>query len=407
MVKTGKQVSEKFALKYDAYANMLRAKRLDKLSIMKFQKNLLLSVNLDNWLQGLDLPFGKLGAFSDLAKKYAYKGTDILADLERLEIDIGYFEALVNFLSTALTLYERCVYPQSAVRSQIIATPDDFNTLFPETVEKRILENLILDLNPVNTTSCFLVKSKVCCHKVVKALSPMLPLAYTSFMMYNIKPIFDSMAAFFEPYYLNPVIDRNVAVEIISNKEDFTTYTEVDPNSHISLTGKYHIGAVMYRNEDARLYKDKGVGHFSNFTHLVDAKITAASASGGIGPCWGLTNEIDDYQALYLNNKTCIFIFFFRFLNAYYLYLQENYSHNAYQDNMINITLNTPYYLKIEKSGTALTCKIYSDSARTNLLDTLNLTLHANHSLRYVFPVNTVNDSSNISATIEVDNLVL
>jgi len=43
------------------------------------------------------------------------------------------------------------------------------------------------------------------------------------------------------------------------------------------------------------------------------------------------------------------------------------------------------WYLTITKGGTLLQCSIYSDEARTNLIETLSLNLHSSDSYRYIY----------------------
>lgn len=58
--------------------------------------------------------------------------------------------------------------------------------------------------------------------------------------------------------------------------EDFTDYTEVDPNEHIEKTAN-HVDFQCYRNEDAYLYKDKDIDHFNDFEHKVQFRIISVT----------------------------------------------------------------------------------------------------------------------------------
>ena len=65
--------------------------------------------------------------------------------------------------------------------------------------------------------------------------------------------------------------------------EDFTTYTEVDPNSRISVTSSRVAVAAMPRGDVAYVYKDFGAGHFAgNFSIDFDL----FSDSGASGSLW-------------------------------------------------------------------------------------------------------------------------
>jgi len=189
--------------------------------------------------------------------------------------------------------------------------------------------------------------------------------------------------------------------------EDFTTYTEVDPNSHITKTAN-HIDHYAIRNEDAYLYADKGASHFTNFTHLVQVQSDFHyTSSSGLGVVWMLSNDLDDFYGLQTNNKTFILMCMQSSSSFKYIALYEGYGGTLYSSSWTGAAANTPYYLKIEKSGTSLTCKIYSDSARTNLLTTLSLTLHGNWNFRYVFGCDSYNNGGSYYCNNDIDNLDL
>lgn len=189
--------------------------------------------------------------------------------------------------------------------------------------------------------------------------------------------------------------------------EDFTTYTEVDPNNHIALVGTDHIDFQGYRNEDCYLYKDKGVDYFgSNWVHSIDVRI-ASSDWYAVSECWMLSNDLDDMQGLILGTKTFLTIYFYEAsVGVISIYLREQHAGGGYQDGYNGVE-NTWYYFTITKVGTDLTCKIYSDSERTSLLDTLSLTLQADHSFRYVFACNSYNVGSGQSNDLDIENLDL
>ena len=190
--------------------------------------------------------------------------------------------------------------------------------------------------------------------------------------------------------------------------EDYTTYTEVDPNSHIGLVGTNHIDFNAYANEDAYCYKDKGAAHFTDFEHKVDVRPISASADYCYGCNWLLSNALDDYHGLRTAGQTCVVVRTGHWTVAYpQLYLSEYYGSTEYNAGPFNAAYNTWYYLTIKKLGTALTCKIYSDSARTTLLNTLSLTLQADHSFRYIFAANTQNEAVARNFDLDIENLDL
>ena len=106
--------------------------------------------------------------------------------------------------------------------------------------------------------------------------------------------------------------------------EDFTGYTEVDPGGHIAKTAN-HVDFQDYRTEDAYLYKDKGAGHFADFTHKIDVK----SVSGALwhqAHVWLLSNDVDDAKGLLNNGKTAITVDIYKASSGVvYLTLEEFY----------------------------------------------------------------------------------
>jgi len=184
--------------------------------------------------------------------------------------------------------------------------------------------------------------------------------------------------------------------------EDFTTYTEVDPNNHITIGPATHVEAKTYQNETAYLYKDKGANHFADFTHYVDVQFLDESGLGWTYP-WALMNTIENIKACKDNHHNAIYL---RLYGYTYLELMESYNGTEYYQYCY-IDMNTWYYLTIQKNGTSLTCKIYTDSARTNLLTTLSLTLHNNDNYEFVFVANTYNQGSASWGRSYTDNLDL
>lgn len=189
--------------------------------------------------------------------------------------------------------------------------------------------------------------------------------------------------------------------------ENFTTYVRVDPNNHIELVGTNHIDFAAYCNEVTYLYKDKGVDHFgSNWEHKIDFEAARSILLDGSGSIWLVANDIDGARELKNAGKTLLDVFVSDGGETVGLYLEEYYMGEGWGIGC-DLTWNTSYYLTIKKIGTDFTCKVYSDSARTTLLNTLSLTLHADHKFRYIFPANSDNSTDETSIDMEIENLDL
>jgi len=88
------------------------------------------------------------------------------------------------------------------------------------------------------------------------------------------------------------------SVEANPAYENFTTYTETDPNSHITVTNSTHISADLYSNETAYVYTEKGTNHFSgDFEHRVDVYLDNVTWAS-MGTVWALTDKVDEKKGL-------------------------------------------------------------------------------------------------------------
>jgi hypothetical protein len=177
--------------------------------------------------------------------------------------------------------------------------------------------------------------------------------------------------------------------------EDFTTYTEADPNNKLTQTTVTCKWDSLICGDSAWVYKDYGVNHFNrNFEHWLDIKYSSPNYPTYMH--WSLANNVDSFENCnYALGLGC---------GSNQLYLNENYNGTRYKSNLYAWSQNVPYYVKIIRDEGAsefgtLYCYIYSDSARTNLIHILQLNLHGKQDFRYLYSyqawkVNTGHQSS-------------
>lgn len=161
--------------------------------------------------------------------------------------------------------------------------------------------------------------------------------------------------------------------------EDFTTYTETDPEGKVTVTST----KISFANPETRfntynVYADKTAGHFGNFDHLITVFVSSHTTNAYNG-FWAVGNNVGDAKTLQDNTSGAAF---YDYAPDVTLYV-EDFSNAAYFDGYA-FTLSTVYYCRIERVSTTLTVKIYSDSGRTTLLDTLTTTC-ASTTYRYVY----------------------
>jgi hypothetical protein len=179
--------------------------------------------------------------------------------------------------------------------------------------------------------------------------------------------------------------------------EDLTTYTEVDPATYISKTTTRVDWTNLPRNVDAYLYKDKGDAHFSgDFEHLLTTLYDAGQQYSAVG-CWCLANILDDACAVAAADG--LFLQLSGRSTYFQLELYEYLDGVAYSDISSQLAFDTPYYVKIKRDenvgdhGT-LYAYIYSDAERTELVDTLTLTLHEKQDFRYIYAATSYNSNN-------------
>lgn len=179
--------------------------------------------------------------------------------------------------------------------------------------------------------------------------------------------------------------------------EDFTTYTEVDPSSHATVTASKITVAGVTRNEDTYVYDDKGAGHFSgDFVHPLTVYQASSSSGTPYAGAGVLRNDIDDMK----QGGDSIGVLL---KNALNIAAYEADGGSEYFDQY-SVSQDTPYYLELERDesvGTygTLYVRIYSDAARTTLVATVSVALHSSKKdFRYAFPF-TSYDSNNSSTT--------
>ena len=157
---------------------------------------------------------------------------------------------------------------------------------------------------------------------------------------------------------------------------DFTTGTEVDPKNKLSQTATRatftNLGSA---DEWTYLYWDYGVGYFTgDFTQRVDIEVSTSTSYAWVSQ-WALVQVLEDITDF-------ISVEYAEYLDE--LRLVGRYNGGDYHFDGYTITKGTTYYLLIERVNNTITCKIYSDSARTILLHILSITLEAAPAYRYL-----------------------
>jgi hypothetical protein len=157
--------------------------------------------------------------------------------------------------------------------------------------------------------------------------------------------------------------------------EDFTdaAWVETDPNATIWIPAANKIQLTNSLETDTgNVQKDFTAGFFDDFEHLYSAEMEAQAAPVSLFIPWAVTKTAGANTQVNMNALSdglahCIYN-----SGGAYNRLFEFFVSN----DLDNVTLAyaTEYWYKFARTGTAATLKIYSDSARTVLVDTLAVT---------------------------------
>ncbi|MBN1830299.1 MAG: hypothetical protein JW884_14295, partial [Deltaproteobacteria bacterium] len=197
--------------------------------------------------------------------------------------------------------------------------------------------------------------------------------------------------------------------------EDFTTYTEVDPDSHISVDSASKITlAGLARDEEAYVYKDHGTAHFDgDFEHLIDYAFTSGTSDNAMLYIAVLSNIVATVPDIHsaAGDFVGIRCFYDVDMPRPLWSIYEGHSGGLYYDyyGQSGYSLGSTIYFTLERDESVGTygtmyCYIYSDADRTSLLDTLSLSLHVKADFKYAFPLNNSDNGNSgqyIYGTIE------
>ena len=201
--------------------------------------------------------------------------------------------------------------------------------------------------------------------------------------------------------------------------EDFTSaiwnngVAQADPNTRLTIISNKVTWIGFTRNEIAYFCSDRGLDHFAgDFEFLFTLNITdRGSGDNGLVNFLTLANDLGTFIPLMNASKSMFSIASYATTNP--LVLMEIDGGVYYQDAGQPLTPGTTYYLKlkrVEADGTygTLYLYLYSDSARTDLLDTLSIALHSSKKdFRYLYAVQGFNDGNSNYQNGYIENLDL
>jgi len=200
--------------------------------------------------------------------------------------------------------------------------------------------------------------------------------------------------------------------------ENFTGYTEEDPNEKITVAANTVSWEELSRDEAAYVYKDFGADYFAGYFSINLAVYTDDHDVSGTGSvaAFALTNLVDDLRGIFVADGDYIAISHAAYIGGHYritlIVINDGASGGSDNTAKYAIELDKTYYLTLIRNETVgdygtLYLLIYSDSGRTDLIDTLTVTLQKKVDFRYLFAVVTQDDGGSQWHTGATMNLEL
>lgn len=156
----------------------------------------------------------------------------------------------------------------------------------------------------------------------------------------------------------------------VPSDEDLTTYTEVDSGSEITVTTSKAQAIGLRRDSVSHVSYDFGASYFGNYDIDFEVKIDSGL---GQGTCvlFAVSNTDGTHQDNITANDG---ILFFAYINNNNL----NFTLKDYNTDLSDVytdggASSDILYCTAERLATTSTVKIYSDSGRTSLVDTLTI----------------------------------
>jgi len=124
--------------------------------------------------------------------------------------------------------------------------------------------------------------------------------------------------------------------------------------------------------------------------------------AAGIAAIWAVSNDLDDVKNWDDDDDEAVSVTLQGSSTQIVLTNHET----GTSDNHTGLSTATKYYCTIERaSDTSIELRIYSDSDRSTLVDTLSVSVAAGRAWRYLLACNSYNDSQADAITFDVENL--
>lgn len=166
--------------------------------------------------------------------------------------------------------------------------------------------------------------------------------------------------------------------------ENFEDFTEIDPDSELTVdSDTVHIINQNF-DADSRVYKDYGVDHFDgDITHKFELLVTdiyATTGTEGTG-LWALSNTPGG-EGAFANDDALFRILLW---NSGTFKLQIRLHDGSKQDNSATLSKDIRYYITVTRVGSVYSAVIRTGSHEGVEIDTVSIDAGSVKSFRYLY----------------------
>ncbi len=172
--------------------------------------------------------------------------------------------------------------------------------------------------------------------------------------------------------------------------QDYTTYTEDDAGNYVTVTSDTVTATWLRGESGCRVYDDKGANALG--LSLVATMRTSSAGTPYFNTghvVFAIANTVEYLSEWWANDSQVVLIDWVNSVSTADPKLRISEPETDSYDTSSLLLTATDYWITVERtSETAVSCKIYSDSNRSTLVDTIVLTITSGRRYRYVYAWN-------------------
>jgi hypothetical protein len=189
--------------------------------------------------------------------------------------------------------------------------------------------------------------------------------------------------------------------------QDYTAFTENDPSNRIRnvTSTTFDVVGLLRSDTNTWLYNDYGAGYFGDVVGdgiQCEAQVDAAANRSSLF-FLNLTSNVGNFQNHLDNNWDGYFLAFNQSAGGVLQMILWATGGGVNLSDASAYVLSQRRYFTLTRSGTTVTVRIYSDSARTALVDTIAVT-NQGTTLRYMFACGAFGVAQNNAMSGDVAN---